>query len=235
MTLVASVGPLAAYAVAFQTLVYIALPSRLRMRWAPVVTGVVGAFLTLAAGMWFGFERIGLGGVEPATIVVWTVATGALVSLVGFIMLRSKSLRPSLADPRLGSMSTREAAAQIFLRIPVMTALIEEGVFRGVLHSALIALYPPSMALWLGAALFGAWHIGPGLDQAESNEAGTAARWLHTAVTVVATTVAGAGLVWLRMETGSIWAGVAVHATLNMTMAIFARRASKGRALAISS
>jgi membrane protease YdiL (CAAX protease family) len=46
-------------------------------------------------------------------------------------------------------------------------------------------------------------------------------------VTVVATTVAGAALVWLRIETGSIWAGVAVHAALNMTMALFARRAGR--------
>jgi membrane protease YdiL (CAAX protease family) len=50
---------------------------------------------------------------------------------------------------------------------------------------------------------------------------------LHTAVTVVATTVAGAFLVWLRIETGSIWAPVAVHAAINMTMALFSRRAGK--------
>lgn len=229
MTLVASVGPLAAYAVAFQTLVYLALPSRYRTRWAPVVTGVVGAILTVLAGVWFGFDKIGLGEVSPVTIGAWALGTALLFSTVGFIMLRSKTLRPSLADERLGSMSTRESAVQIFLRIPVMTALIEEGVFRGVLHAALIALYPPSVALWVGAALFGAWHIGPGLDQAESNDSGTASRWLHTMLTVVATTVAGAGLVWLRMETGSIWAGVAVHATLNMTMALFARSASRRR------
>lgn len=231
MTLVASVGPLAAYAVAFQTLVYLALPSRHRTRWAPVVTGLVGAVLTIVAGIWFGFEKIGLGEVAPLTVGAWTLATFLLVSAVGFIMLRSKTLRPSLADERLASMSTRESAVQIFLRIPVMTALIEEGVFRGVLYSALIALYPPSVALWLGAALFGMWHIGPGLDQAESNDSSSSARWIHTALTVVATTLAGAGLVWLRMETGSIWAGVAVHATLNMTMALFSRYAS-GRRIA---
>ena len=37
----------------------------------------------------------------------------------------------------------------------------------------------------------------------------------------------GAGLVWLRMETGSIWAPLAVHAGLNMTMAVFARTAAR--------
>jgi membrane protease YdiL (CAAX protease family) len=45
-------------------------------------------------------------------------------------------------------------------------------------------------------------------------------------VTVVATTAAGAFLVWLRVETGSIWVPVAVHAGVNMTLAIFARLAT---------
>jgi membrane protease YdiL (CAAX protease family) len=48
---------------------------------------------------------------------------------------------------------------------------------------------------------------------------------------VVATTVAGAFFVWLRIETGSIWAPVAVHAAINMTMALFARIAARRSAL----
>jgi membrane protease YdiL (CAAX protease family) len=51
----------------------------------------------------------------------------------------------------------------------------------------------------------------------------------HVTVTVMVTTVVGAGLVWLRMETGSIWAPLAVHAGLNMTMAVFARTAASYR------
>jgi hypothetical protein len=33
-------------------------------------------------------------------------------------------------------------------------------------------------------------------------------------------------LVWLRIESGSIWVPVVVHAGINMTMAVFARLAS---------
>jgi membrane protease YdiL (CAAX protease family) len=46
-------------------------------------------------------------------------------------------------------------------------------------------------------------------------------------VTVLATTLAGVFLVWLRIETGSIWAPAAVHASVNMTMALFARAAAR--------
>lgn len=223
MTLSAVVVPLAAYAVIFQTLIYISLPARIRLRVAPLVTGIVGAGLALGAGLTFGFKEVGLVGGEPMTAIAWGVATVLVVSLVGMAMLFHDDLAAHLADPRLAAMSSSDAFRTIFVRIPVFTALIEEAFFRGVLHAALIALYPAEIAIWLGAGLFGLWHIGPELarEQAGDKSARTAA--LHGAVSVVATTVAGAFLVWLRIETGSIWAPVAVHAAMNMTLAIFAR------------
>lgn len=227
MTLVSTVAPLAAYAVGFQTIVYIALPARLRTTWAPMVTGTIGAVLTVLAGLIFGFDTIGLGTADASMVVAWAVATFTLTSMVGWLMLIRPKLRGQLADPRLAALSHWQAVRQIALRIPVMTALIEEAFFRGVLHAALMALYPPSVALWGGAALFGLWHIGPGLDQAQRTGRTTFAGGAHVALTVFATTVAGAGLVWLRMETGSIWAPVAVHAGINMTMAVFARLAAR--------
>jgi membrane protease YdiL (CAAX protease family) len=108
-----------------------------------------------------------------------------------------------------------------------VTVVIEEAVFRGVLHAALIAMYPEPVAIWGGAMLFGLWHIGPGLDQAHAVDRRKVARLVHVVVTVVATTAAGAFLVWLRVETGSIWVPVAVHAGVNMTLAVFARLATR--------
>ncbi len=227
MTLVATAAPLAIYAIAFQTILYVVLPSRIRTMWAPMVTGIVGAALTIGAGLIFGFETIGLGAADPGTVIGWALVTFAVTSIIGAVMLAKPQMRAQLADPRLAALSGRQAFAQIFIRIPVMTALIEEAFFRGVLHAALVALYPPSVALWAGAALFGLWHIGPGVDQAQAAKLGGVSGTVHVAITVVATTVAGAALVWLRLETGSIWASVAVHAGINMTMALFARLAAR--------
>lgn len=229
MTLAAVVAPLAAYAVVFQTLLYMSLPARLRTRIAPVVTGLVGAGLSLGAGLIFGYERIGLVGGSPTTALAWGLATALLLSIAGFVMLSRDNLRSQLADPRLASMGRFLVFTQVFIRIPVFTALIEEAFFRGVLHAALMALYPDEVAIWLGAGLFGLWHIGPGVDQAQAGEKSVRAGALHTAITVVATTIAGAFLVWLRIETGSIWAPVAVHAAVNMTLALFARVAGRAR------
>jgi membrane protease YdiL (CAAX protease family) len=155
------------------------------------------------------------------------VGTVLVMSMVAMVMLSHPQLRGQLADPRMAAMSRRQAASQILVRIPIMTALIEEAVFRGVLHTALIALYPAPIALWAGAAMFGMWHVGPGLEQAKATERRSLASFAHVVMTVMVTTIVGAGLVWLRMETGSIWAPLAVHAGLNMTMAVFARTAAR--------
>jgi CAAX protease family protein len=227
MTLVSTVAPLAGYAIVFQTIVYLLIPARRRTLLAPVLTGVVGAVVTLGAGWIFGFETIGLAAPDMAIVTAWAAATVLVMSAIGGYMLTKHELRPQLADPRLASLSPRQAFMQIAVRIPVMTALIEEAFFRGVLHAALIALYPPSIALVGGALLFGLWHVGPGFDQARATGKGWQRNALHVGITVLATSLAGAALVWLRMETGSIWVPVAVHAGINMTMAVFARLAAR--------
>ena len=229
MTLTAAVAPLAAYAVFFQTAIYLSLPAPLRSRWAPTFTGAVGAVVTLASAALFGFERIGLGAVDPVMVLAWGLAATSLTAAAAMFMLNRPSLGGEIADPRMAMLSRREAGVQIFLRIPLFTAFIEEAFFRGVLHAALMALYPTPVAIWLGAGLFGLWHIGPALDQAEANQKTRGAATLHTLATVVVTTLAGAFLVWLRIETGSIWAPVAVHAGVNMTMALFARFSTTAR------
>jgi membrane protease YdiL (CAAX protease family) len=226
MPLITTAIPLVVYVVGFQTLVYLLLPDRFRLTWAPLVTSSVGAGMVVVAAIWFGPDTVGLANVDGGLLAAWGSGTVLTMSSVGLIMLTRPELRGHLADPRMGAMSRRKATTQILIRIPIMTALIEEAVFRGVLHAALIALYPAPIALWGGAVLFGLWHIGPGLDQADAVDRGSLARIAHVLVTVIVTTAAGAGLVWLRIETGSIWVPVAVHAALNMTMATFARLAT---------
>lgn len=225
MTLVSVAPPLAVYAVVFQTVVYLALPRDRRGSWAPFLTGTVGAGLIVAAGVLFGLDTIGLVPVEPLMVAGWAILAVLGASMIGTVALSRPEWRSRLSDPRITGLSRRAATAHIVFRIPLLTVLVEEAFFRGVLHAALTALYPQSVALWLGAGLFGVWHVGPGLDQAESIQSSRLARLIHIVLTVAGTTLAGASLVWIRMQTGSIWAPVTVHAAANMTMAIVSRRA----------
>lgn len=228
MTFAAAVGPLVVYAATFLTIVFLLVPTRIRANWAPVTIGLVGAGLTLTAGAVFGFETIGLGAPDPATVFKWAVLSFVVVSGIGLTMITSDRLRPALADPRIAGLGRRGAVFQIAFRIPVLTALIEEAFFRGVLHAALTAVYSTPVAILVGGGLFGLWHLGPALEQSESHFGGNSTT-VHVMLTIVFTTLAGFGFVALRITTGSIWAPVVVHALLNITMALFARMAGGPR------
>lgn len=219
-------APLATYAVVFQTLVYASLPGSLRTRLAPLVTGLIGATIALVAAVLFGFDAMGLTGGNPLDALLWGGITVALMAGLGTMMISRSDLKAHLASQPVAALGRWAAVREIAVRIPVFTVLIEEAFFRGVLHAALMALYPVEVAIWLGAGLFGLWHIGPGVHQTSVGDHSVPSRAMHTAVTVVATTIAGGFLVWLRIETGSIWAPVAVHAAINMTMAGFVRVAA---------
>ena len=56
-----------------------------------------------------------------------------------------------------------------------------------------------------GLVLFCCDTARPGLDQARSVDRRSLAGVAHVMITVIVTTVAGAALVWIRLETGSIW------------------------------
>ena len=226
MTTITTAVTLVAYTIGFQTLIYLVLPNRFHRALAPAITGTVGTMIVVISAIWFGPDAVGLANPDGGLLAAWGSGTVLLMSTVGLVMLARPPLRDHLADPRIASMTLRQAMAQIMVRIPVTTALIEEAVFRGVLHSALIVIYPEPVAMWAGAALFGLWHIGPGLQQARAVNRHSLAGVAHVLITVIGTTVAGAGLVWLRIETGSIWVPLVVHAGVNMTMAIFARLAA---------
>ncbi|MGF1618789.1 MAG: lysostaphin resistance A-like protein, partial [Acidimicrobiia bacterium] len=176
----------------------------------------------------FGFEAIGLGAPDPGAVAIWAVASFVMVSAVGSTMLWNDRLRPALADPRISGLGRRGAVFQIAFRIPILTALIEEAFFRGVLHAALTAAYSTPVAILVGGGLFGLWHLGPALEQSE-NHLGDSSTTLHVVATIIFTMLAGFGFVALRIATGSIWVPVVVHALLNITMALFARVAGGPR------
>lgn len=228
MTFTWAVGPLVIYAATFQTLVFFLFPTRVRAGWAPVTIGLAGAGLTLTAGAIFGFEAIGLGALDPAAVGLWAISTIVVVSAIGYTMLWSERLRPALADPRIAGLGRRGALFQIAFRIPILTALIEEAFFRGLLHAALTSVYSTPVAVVIGAGLFGIWHLGPALEQSEEHLGGSSTT-VHVLATIAVTTLAGLGFVALRITTGSIWVPVVVHALLNITMALFARAAGGPR------
>jgi membrane protease YdiL (CAAX protease family) len=108
--------------------------------------------------------------------------------------------------------------------------LLEEVAFRGVLFGAWRE-EGTAIATVISCAVFGLWHVAPAATMVRENVPGAAPALLARSVagTVVVTGLAGAALVWLRVETGSLAAPFAAHAGVN-ALATFAG-ATAGRPL----
>lgn len=128
--------------------------------------------------------------------------------------------RGFFVDHRYASLSAVIFAAVVL--IPLLTVVPEELAFRGVLHGSLRRRLGKRGGLIVGSALFGLWHVLSSLGLNAQN-AGLSAvlggGWLGQLLgilgAVLATSVAGAGFIWLRERTGSILAPVGLHWALN--------------------
>ena len=100
--------------------------------------------------------------------------------------------------------------------IPIGTVLVEELVFRGVLHGLLRRVMSSRSALIVGSALFAAWHLFPASRGSSDNAVADAAGLpVLLGGTFLATFVAGVVFVWLRDRSDSLVAPVIAHIGTN--------------------
>jgi uncharacterized protein len=195
-----------------------------------VPANVAVAAALIGIGRWGGAsaDDLGLRTDHVAAGTAAGVAAGALLAGTVVAMAANPRTRHWFADDR-ARLAPRAAAYETLFRIPLGTALAEELTFR----SALLGLslrhrsWPRSVA-WT-SALFGLWHVLPTIDTLPEHVVGRAAvdaGQQHHAVgaAVAATAAGGAGLAFLRWATGSVAAPVVVHAMLNATALLTARR-----------
>lgn len=151
--------------------------------------------------------RWGLGAIVPIAAVV---ATGVALTVT----------RKYFVDDKFLHESTARTLYELFVRIPLGTALAEELIFR----AALLGLYLRRHTFWKAAALsslvFGFWHVLPAMGSVTSNAAGQnlatpAARAAGVLATVLATAAAGLVFCWLRRRSRSVVAPWITHASLN--------------------
>lgn len=151
---------------------------------------------------------------------VWTLLAVAIATAVVGVAHVSPPVGRMLCDRRICEMSTAGFFTHTFLRIPLLTAVAEEVLFRGVVWY-LFARLGDSTTAWIGSSIaFALAHVVVALQQAR-REGYPLVRWI--ASTLASTGVAGLILGALRLLTGGIWASVGVHAAVNMILAFGAR------------
>ena len=137
-----------------------------------------------------------------------------------------------IADRRVADLSQGEVAYHVFLRIPLGTAVTEEIVFRGLLYAAFLnAGNSRAEAAFAASVAFGLWHVSPTLIGLRMNRPGASRRVVYLVVmgAVIATTVAGVALTWLRIATGGLVAPIILHAGVNSIGVLAATTAARRR------
>ena len=117
-------------------------------------------------------------------------------------------------------VSDRRVAYELFVRIPLGTALAEELLFRSALVALFSQRHTPRGAALASAAVFGLWHVLPTVDAIDTHPAGErvatrSQRVTATAGVVASTAFAGLAFTWLQRHARSVLAPVVAHAVLN--------------------
>lgn len=153
------------------------------------------------------------------------VVNGAVVaSVIAILFFITYLLSPTLFSDQRYNQSVRKLVFALLVVLPIRTVLIEEFLFRGVYYAYfknLKTLY----AYLVPALLFGVWHIIPSLDFKRLTLPVidfVVPQSFSTIGTIAATSVAGAGLLWLRRRSDSLLAPAIVHYTINASAMILA-------------
>lgn len=146
------------------------------------------------------------------------IVAAIIAGAVGVLALVPFS-RGFLDDDRFADIDGAEVAYQVLFRIPFITALTEELLFRSVLLGVLLVLLSVRWAVVVSAAVFGLWHVLTTIGDLGGNEATESLGALEQAGSVVgvvlATAVAGLLFGWLRIRSGSVVAPWLAHIAFN--------------------
>lgn len=182
---------------------------------------LVAVALLIAIARRAGVARAELGLAEGefgSGAKVGSVAV-ALVAAAVVLLLLIPAVRDALADGRFEGVGTGEMLYNTLLRIPIATALAEEVAFRGVVLGMLLAWMAPLRAVIVSSALFGLWHILPGIAALDTtatlDTSGAATTVAAVGAQVLITAVAGLALCWLRFRGRHLAAPMLAHWAVN--------------------
>ena len=209
-------------------------PEQLFLRLNPLVITLMLAYARLRPGglRLAGLRRNGLGK---------SLAGGALLGATMSVPPLIFFYKPVLLDTPLeygpiSGLSGREMLTELFVRLPVGVAILEELGFRGILYGALRRKLPPAPSIALSAAAFAAWHFAVTATSAEQSNLNDVVRLprflrpytqpLAVAGGMLVTGLAGIGFGLLREYTDNLAGPMLAHWFVDgvMVLALWVRR-----------
>lgn len=187
---------------------------------AQLPVSAIGLFsvVLIARRAGLGWSDIGLARRDLGNGVrVGIIAAGVVVLLL-IAAVAVPATRSVLADGRFVGMALPRMLYETLVRIPLAVAFAEEVAFRGVLLGLLMTRFGTLRAVAIFSALFGLWHILPGIAALETSIAGTSSTGVASGLVVAQVVLTGlSGLVfsWLRLRGRHAASSMLVHAPLN--------------------
>lgn len=169
---------------------------------------VIGAIIWLLKLTHMTWRSIGVK--KPHLSHVQYVITGLFVYYALYIVvaIAARGILPIDFDQKqeigFDTTITGISLAAAFLSLVVLPPIVEEILFRGFLYSRFLKVLPKVMAAIVVSILFGAAHLQFG--------SGNTLLWVAALDTFILSLV----LVYVREKTGTIWAGVGIHALKNL-------------------
>ncbi len=189
--------------------------------WPEAVAQVLAAMALVVFACWRGYSADSLGlsaGAVPAGLRLGALVSAVIVAGVVAIAVVPFG-RSFLEDDRFSDLSGWSAMYQLVIRIPLVTALSEELMFRSVLMAVLLAIVSPRWAVVWSSVAFGLWHVLGTLDDLGGNAAtdslSAVERVGSVAGVVVATAAAGVIFAWTRLRSASLVAPWMIHVAFN--------------------
>jgi len=194
------------------------VPPRLQL---PAGAAAGGLTVMIARALGMTWEELGLSPRDAPRGALAGIAASAALATGTAAGLLIPYARRFYFDDRIVNAGIGRMLHEVFVRIPLGTAVPEELVFRGALLGLIARRRSPVVAALASSVLFGLWHILPTIDRIESNPGTrhTKGDYLRTAAVVAgtctATTAAGLGFSWLRFRSKSVVAPILAHVAPN--------------------
>lgn len=186
-----------------------------------IITGLYIASMLSWKLSKLGLDAIGLSPSKVVAGLKLALPISLVIFVGGFVIFL---VNPNtFADQRYNQDLTA-LILSILVVIPLSTVIIEELIFRGLLLALILRIYSKRIAMVLSAILFGLWHV---LSAYFINISGVGLpfeipKLLIILGVVIATSLAGWLLAWLRFKSDSLVTPMLVHWTINSIAVIMA-------------
>lgn len=192
-----------------------------------VVPLAVLVLVVVAKARWMRWSDLGLAARHMPRGLAYGLAATVVVSAVVTAGCLIPVTSPFFLSERYSDL--RMAVFSALVLIPLMTVLPEEFAFRGVLQGALERTFGTTGVFVIGSLAFGLWHVTSSLGLTAGNAGladvlgtGVVGQVAGVGLAVAATSVAGAGFIWIRRRSNSLLAPIGLHWAFNAVGALAA-------------